>query len=157
MHAALSERNRNPKIFDMILLNFRQFMGWLNSLHSAHDAYLLSLQHVRTLHHVAFAFSAQPLQRFFRYARHAPQYRPHLATNLPSVFISISLIIHSHAITNFPGNYSSSLATASPQSFTTSVVLAKSIIFKRISSTRSGFSPKNFLEFSRPWPRRTSP
>jgi len=90
MHAPLSERNSNPKIFDMKLLNFVQSIASGNSVQSAHESMPFSLQHARIRHHDAFSLPAQPGHLSLRYAPHAPQYKPQKATR--DLFAVISRI-----------------------------------------------------------------
>jgi hypothetical protein len=57
MQAARSDLNMSPKIFEIKLLNFLQWLGLLNSLHSEHEEYPYSKQHDLILHQDAFALS----------------------------------------------------------------------------------------------------
>jgi hypothetical protein len=93
MHAALSEPNMNAKILDIKLLNILQSFGSGNSLHSAHEEYLLFMQQARTLHQAALLFSRQPGHFPRRYRLQASQYKPQYATNFESEIISFIFLI----------------------------------------------------------------
>jgi hypothetical protein len=92
MHAFLFERKINANIFEIKLLNLPQSLTSANSAQSAHVAYLLSIQQVRSLHHEAFMLSRHPGHLSFKYLMHAPQYNPQYATRLSffSMFFMIS-------------------------------------------------------------------